>query len=234
MPRESKEERRKRARRIVKSLFRAHPDAHCELQHRNPYQLLISTILSAQCTDKVVNTVTPELFHRYPDPVKMAAAKPEDLEQLIHPTGFFRQKTRSILGLCERIVIEHAGQVPKTMEELTRLPGVGRKTANVVLGNAFGIPGIVVDTHVARLSQRMNLTRESDPVKIERDLGELVLEKDWTQFSHAMIFHGRRTCGARNPQCEVCSIYSDCPFPRQSRSARASGKKTQRSRRSGR
>ena len=163
----------------------------------------------------------------------MAAAKPEDLEQLIHPTGFFRQKTRSILSLCERIVTEHAGQIPKTMEELTRLPGVGRKTANVVLGNAFGIPGIVVDTHVARLSQRMNLTRESDPVKIERDLGELVPEKDWTQFSHAMIFHGRRTCGARNPQCEACSIYSDCPFPKQSRIARSSGKKTQRSRRSG-
>jgi endonuclease-3 len=145
----------------------------------------------------------------------MAAADPTELERLIHPTGFFRQKARSILGLCERVLAEHGGEIPKTLEELTRLPGVGRKTANVVLGNAFGIPGIVVDTHVSRLSQRMNLTRESDPVKIERDLMELVPEKDWTQFSHAMIFHGRRTCGARNPECELCPVYPDCPFPRQ-------------------
>lgn len=213
MPRESKEERRKRALRLVKTLFRTHPDAHCELHHRGPYQLLVATILSAQCTDKVVNTVTPELFRRFPSPARLAAADPQELEQLLRPTGFFRQKAKTLLASCDSIATEHGGQVPKTMEELTRLPGVGRKTANGVLGNAFGTPGIVVDTHVGRLARRMALSKQTDPVRVEQDLMDLVPEKDWTQFSHAMIFHGRRVCGARNPQCELCSLYTDCPFP---------------------
>jgi endonuclease-3 len=214
MPRESKETRAKRARRIAKALFRAHPDAHCALRHENAYQLLAATILSAQCTDAVVNTVTPVLFRRYPDPARLADSDPRELEQLIRPTGFYRNKTKSLRAMAQSVVADHGGQIPKTMEELTSLTGVGRKTANVILGNAFGVPGIVVDTHVSRLARRMELTREADPVKIERDLMNLLPESDWTQFSHTMIFHGRRTCAARNPQCEICPIEPDCPSPR--------------------
>jgi endonuclease-3 len=229
MPRESKEQRRKRALRIVKNLFRTHPDAHCALHHRGPYQLLVATILSAQCTDKVVNTVTPELFRRYPSPAHLAAEEAQELERLLRPTGFFRQKAKTLLATCDAIAREHGGQIPKTMEELTRLPGVGRKTANVILGNAFGTPGIVVDTHVGRLARRMGLSKQTDPVRVEHDLMDLVPEKDWTQFSHAMIFHGRRVCGARNPQCELCSVYSDCPFPQGSRRKTARGTSTRSS-----
>jgi endonuclease-3 len=217
VPRESKAARAERARRIAKGLFEAHPDAHCELHHRNPYQLLVATILSAQSTDKMVNSVTPQLFRRYPDARKLAAARTEDVEQLVHATGFFRQKSRTLVKLAGALVERHGGQVPATLEELVELPGVGRKTANLILGNCFDVPGIVVDTHVQRLAQRMGLTRERDPAKIERDLMELVPQPDWTRFSHAMIFHGRRTCFARSPECEGCPLYADCPFPRQRR-----------------
>jgi endonuclease-3 len=209
----------------VRTLFRAHPDAHCALHHSNAYELLVATILSAQCTDRKVNEVTPELFRRYPDAARLSAADPRELEALLKPTGFFRQKTKTLRSMAQSVAENHAGQVPKTMEDLTQLSGVGRKTANVILGNAFGVPGIVVDTHVARLSGRMGLTRQTDPVKIELDLQELVPEKDWTQFSHAMIFHGRKTCAARNPQCELCPVSPDCPFPKRTATRASPGRK---------
>jgi endonuclease-3 len=217
VPRESKAARAERARRIVKGLFAAHPDARCELRHRSPYQLLVATILSAQSTDKMVNSVTPQLFRRYPDARRLATARTDDVEKLVHATGFFRQKARTLVKMAGALVERHRGRVPATLEELVALPGVGRKTANLILGNCFDVPGIVVDTHVQRLAQRMALTHERDPEKIERDLMELVPEPDWTRFSHAMIFHGRRTCFARNPECEGCPLYADCPFPRQRR-----------------
>ncbi len=217
MPRESRAARQRRARSIVRRLFKAHPDAHCELDHENPYQLLVATILSAQSTDKLVNSVTPELFRRFPSARRLSTAPSDELEKLVHKTGFYRQKTRTLLGSATALVRHHAGRVPETMDALVALPGVGRKTANVVLGNCFDTPGIVVDAHVARLAGRMQLTRERDPVKIERDLMKLVPEKDWTRFSHAMIFHGRRICDARAPQCEACTIQPHCPFPRQRR-----------------
>ncbi len=214
MPRESQKARTARARRITRTLFKAHPDAHCALQHQDAYELLVSTQLSAQCTDKVVNTVTPELFRRFPNAARLAQARPAELERIIHPTGFYKNKARNLIGMARALVETHGGAVPKTLEELTRLSGVGRKTANVILGNAFDTPGIVVDTHVARLTSRMGLTREKDPVKIEFDLMKLVAKKDWTRLSHALIFHGRRICSARNPQCEACPVYPDCPFPK--------------------
>jgi endonuclease-3 len=233
MPRESQVARRERALRIVRTLFQAHPDAHCALHHKSAYQLLVATILSAQCTDKMVNRVTPQVFQRYPDAARLATADPRTLEGLLKPTGFFRQKTKTLRSMAQSVIEQHGGQIPKTMEELTRLSGVGRKTANVILGNAFGVPGMVVDTHVVRLSQRMGLTRETDPVKIERDLQRLVPEKDWTQFSHAMIFHGRRICSARSPQCELCPLSADCPFPRKKKGAGpAKRARTARARRS--
>jgi endonuclease-3 len=213
MPRESKARKGERAVRITETLFRIHPDAHCALRHRNPYQLLVATILSAQCTDKMVNSVMPELMKHYPSPTRLAAADPGELERIIKPTGFFRQKGKSLRAMSAALVTEHGGHVPKTMEELTRLPGVGRKTANVILGNAFGVPGLVVDTHVSRIAARLGLSSNTDATKIERDLMELVPEKDWTQFSHAMIFHGRRICDARKPQCELCPLSPDCPYP---------------------
>ena len=214
MPRESKRSRAERALRIVHTLFETHPDAHCALHYTGPFQLLCATILSAQCTDKVVNTVTPRLFARFPGPGELAAARPAEVERVIRPTGFYRNKTRSLIGLARALGEKHGGHVPKTMEDLVRLPGVGRKTANVVLGNAFDTPGLVVDTHVGRLANRMGLTRQKDPVHIERELMELVPREDWTQFSHAMIFHGRRICPARSPACEACPVLPDCPFPR--------------------
>jgi endonuclease-3 len=180
----------------------------------------------------MVNSVMPTLLDRYPSAARLAAAEPGELEGIIRSTGFYRSKSRSLRAMASAVVERHGGQVPKTMEELTGLPGVGRKTANVILGNAFGIPGIVVDTHVSRLARRMGLTRQEDPARIERDLMELVPEKDWTQFSHAMIFHGRRVCDARNPKCEICPVRSDCPFPRKRRTVRSSrGRKVARGRR---
>lgn len=223
MPRESKQARGLRAKRILNALFEAHPDAHCALHYTSPYELLCATLLSAQCTDKVVNTVTPALFKRFPDVGRLAQARPSELERIIRSTGFYKNKTKSLIGMARAVRDKHGGHMPKTMEELVELPGVGRKTANVMLGNAFGTPGLVVDTHVARLSNRMGLTRESDPVRIERDLTQLIPEEHWTQFSHAMIFHGRRICSARNPSCESCPVFCDCPFPRQ-RSRRAGRK----------
>ena len=187
-------------------------------------------MLSAQCTDAVVNTVTTELFWRCPDPERLAAADLTELEKIIHPTGFYRHKAKTLRGMARSVVAKHGGRIPKTLEGLTALDGVGRKTANVVLGTAFGVPGIVVDTHVSRLALRMGLTRETDPVKIERDLMELVPESDWTQFSHAMIFHGRRICGARTPQCKICPVEPDCSYPKQRTRIARPGRKRARSR----
>jgi endonuclease-3 len=213
MARETKEERNKRARRVVRGLRRLYPDCDCALHHRSALELLVSTILSAQCTDERVNQVTPALFQRFPDAAAYAAADPEELTELIRSTGFFRNKTRALIGLGQALVAEHGGEVPRTMEELVRLPGVGRKTANVLLGTWFCVPSIPVDTHVTRLSQRLALSRNKDPVKIEFDLQELFLEKDWTFASHALIWHGRRVCRARTPECERCGLRRDCPYP---------------------
>jgi endonuclease-3 len=197
---------------VFSRLRKAHPDAHCELDHETPLQLLGATILSAQCTDKRVNMVTPLLFRTYPTAQAMADAPPEALEDIIRSTGFFRNKTKSLIGLGKALVERHNGVVPDTMEDLVRLPGVGRKTANVVLGNAFNKnEGIVVDTHVARVSQRLGLTKETDPVRIEQDLMPLFPREDWALLSHLLIFHGRRICEARSPKCEICTLNDICP-----------------------
>jgi endonuclease-3 len=200
------------AAEIEKRLLAEYPTAHCELDYKTPLQLVVATILSAQCTDKRVNMVTPALFAKYPTVDALAAAKLEDIEALVKTTGFFRSKAKSILGMANMLVEKHGGEVPRTIEELVVLPGVGRKTANVVLGNAFGINvGIVVDTHVARLSARFGLTRETDPVKIERALIPLFPQAGWTTLSHLMIWHGRRTCDARKPKCGECVVRDICP-----------------------
>lgn len=200
------------ASEVEKRLLAEYPTAHCELNYATPLQLVVATILSAQCTDKRVNMVTPALFAKYPTVEALAAAKLEDMEELVKSTGFFRSKAKSILGMANMLVELHGGAVPKTIEELVVLPGVGRKTANVVLGNAFGINvGIVVDTHVARLSARFGLTRETDPVKIERALIPLFPQAGWTTLSHLMIWHGRRTCDARKPKCGECVVRDICP-----------------------
>jgi len=202
----------KRAPLIFSRLHAEYPDAHCALDFTTPFQLLIATILSAQCTDKRVNMVTPALFSRYPTPAALASAKPEDLEEMIKSTGFFRNKTKSLLGMAGAIADHHAGAVPSEMEELVRLPGVGRKTANVILGNAFGRnEGIVVDTHVTRVSQRLALTGQNDPVKIEQELMTLFPREQWTLLAHLLIEHGRRVCDARNPKCEQCVLSDLCP-----------------------
>jgi len=200
-----------RAKQIAAGLAKLYPDAKCALDHENPLQLLIATILSAQCTDVRVNMVTPALFARYPDAAAFANADVGELETAIQSTGFFRNKAKNIMACCKLIVEQHGGKVPGTMAELVVLPGVGRKTANVILGNAFDTPGITVDTHVQRLSRRMGLTKEEDPVKIEHDLMELIPKKDWTMFSHRMIFHGRQVCYARKPRCEECTLNKVCP-----------------------
>jgi len=202
---------RSRARRIVRLLAKAYPDAQCALQHENALQLLIATILSAQCTDVRVNMVTPALFKKFRDAKDFARAPPRELETAIQSTGFFRNKARNIIACCQQLMSEHGGDVPGTIEELVHLPGVGRKTANVILGNAFEVPGITVDTHVRRLSRRMGLTSENDPEKIERDLMRLLPRKEWTMFSHRMIFHGRQVCFARNPNCSGCGLNKVCP-----------------------
>jgi endonuclease III len=200
-----------RTRKILKVLARLYPDAHCALHFRNPLELLITPILSAQCTDVRVNIVTPALFERYPDAKAFAAAEREELEKAIQSTGFFRNKARSIQVCCTTLVEQFDGQVPGTLAELVPLAGVGRKTANVVLGNAFGVPGITVDTHVGRLSRRLGLTTHTDPVKVEHDLMQLVPKKDWTMFSHRLIFHGRQICHARAPLCAQCALVDLCP-----------------------
>jgi len=202
---------RSRALRIVRLLAKAYPAARCALDHENPLQLLIATILSAQCTDVRVNMVTPALFARYRNAKAFAAADPRELETAIQSTGFFRNKARNIIACCRKLVEEHGGQVPGTMEELVHLPGVGRKTANVILGNAFDVPGITVDTHVRRLSRRLGLTTENDPEKIERALMQVLPKKEWTMFSHRMIFHGRQVCFARKPNCAGCILNRICP-----------------------
>jgi len=197
---------------MIQRLKQTYPDAHCELHHRNPLELLMATILSAQCTDERVNKVTPVLFARCRTARDYAEIPLPELESIIRTTGFFRSKAKSIQGCARRLLERHRGDVPKTMEELHQLPGVGRKTANVVLGNAFNLAeGIVVDTHVGRLSRRMGITRQQDPVKVETALVKLVPRQDWTLFSHLMIWHGRRRCSARKPDCTHCEIRNLCP-----------------------
>jgi endonuclease III len=200
-----------RVRAILKRLDEAYPAVTCALRHENPFQLLISTILSAQCTDERVNIVTATLFPKYPKPDAFAYADPQELEQDIRPTGFFRNKTKSIMGASKRIIEEFRGEVPRTMPELLTLPGVARKTANVVLGTAFGIPsGVVVDTHVQRLSGRLDLSKNTDPKKIEQDLIQIIPQERWILFSHQLIWHGRRVCQARKPKCLECNLERLC------------------------
>jgi endonuclease-3 len=197
---------------ILNRLRRIHPDARCALDHSNPYELLVATVLSAQCTDERVNQVTPALFTEYPTPEALADADRDALEELIRSTGFFRQKARFLRGSAQIISDQHAGVVPADMEALLEMPGVARKTANVVLGVAFGLAdGVVVDTHVKRLSNRLGFTQHDDPVKIERDLMDLVEQKDWIDFAHLLIFHGRRVCKARRPDCPSCTLNDLCP-----------------------
>jgi len=212
MAKESTEQKKARVAKIIAGLQKAYPNAHCELDHSNPLELLIATILSAQCTDKRVNMVTPQLFKKYRTAQDFAEARLPELEEEIKTTGFYRNKAKSITKATRNIVEKHGGKVPNTMEELIALGGVGRKTANVVLGNAFGInTGVVVDTHVARLSQRLGLTKEKDPAKIELALMNLVPQEQWALFSHWLIWHGRRRCYARSPDCPNCEIKSVCP-----------------------
>ena len=201
-----------RAPQILTRLRAAYPDARCALDHRNAFELLCATILSAQCTDARVNLVTPTLFAAYPTPEALARAHPEDVEAIIKSTGFFRNKTRSLIGMAQALVADHAGEVPRTMEQLRVLPGVGRKTANVILGNAYSInDGITVDTHVARLSRLLGLTGQDDPVKIEQDLMPLFPQDQWGLLSHLLIFHGRQVCIARRPRCGDCVLSDLCP-----------------------
>ena len=211
--RESSAELKARSRRIVRTLRKLYPDAQTELRHRDPLQLLVATILSAQCTDERVNLVTPALFAKYRTASDYARAKTPELEALIRSTGFFRNKAKSIIGLGRALTDRHGGKVPEAMEALVELPGVGRKTANVLLGSWLGVPAIPVDTHVKRVSGRLALTRETDPVAIERDLQEVLPQKDWTFASSALIWHGRRVCHARKPDCPRCALRPDCPFP---------------------
>jgi endonuclease-3 len=192
-------------------LAERHPDAHCELDHSTPLQLLVATILSAQCTDARVNQVTPTLFARYPSAAGYAGADRAELEEIIRPTGFFRTKANTLIGLGAALVADFGGQVPGRLKDLVTLPGVGRKTANVVLGNAFGVPGITVDTHFGRLARRFGWTTSEDPVVIEQEVGALFPRRDWTMLSHRMIFHGRRVCHSRTPACGACSLAALCP-----------------------
>ncbi|MGH7450243.1 MAG: endonuclease III [bacterium] len=203
---------KRRHTRILNKLRELYPDAKCALRFTNPFELLVATILSAQSTDKTVNQITPALFKKYPTPAAMAEADITELEEVIRPSGFFHNKARNLKDCAAAIVNEHHGEVPRTMEELTALPGVGRKTANVVLDNAFGInAGVVVDTHIQRLSQRLGFTKEQNPEKIERDLMSIVPQDDWTIFAHQMIQHGRQVCQARKPKCNECLLAPDCP-----------------------
>lgn len=192
-------------------LAETYPDAHCELDFHSPLELLVATILSAQCTDRRVNMVTPVLFAKYRTAEDYAAADRAELEEIIRPTGFYRAKANNIIGMAQALCERYGGEVPRRLEDLVTLPGVGRKTANVVLGNAFGVPGITVDTHFGRLARRFGWTAETDPVKVERDVAELIPKRDWTMMSHRLIWHGRRICHARRPACGVCPLAGLCP-----------------------
>ncbi len=209
---EATEGLKKRTREVIRALKRAYPDARCSLNHTNAFELLVATILSAQCTDERVNMVTADLFRKYRKPEDYLKVSPRELEKDIQSTGFFRNKTKSIQGTSKVLTEQYGGSVPQTMDELLELPGVARKTANVVLGNAFDIrSGVVVDTHVSRLSHRLKFSQQKDPTKIERDLMAIVPRKDWVIFSHLLIAHGRKVCRARNPLCEECSVEKFCP-----------------------
>lgn len=201
----------RRARKINRVLAETYPDAHCELDFQNPFQLLVATVLSAQTTDKRVNLTTPVLFAKYPTPEDLAVANPEDVAEILRPTGFFNAKTKSVMALSAALVERFGGEVPRTMEEMVTLPGVGRKTANVVLGNAYGIPGITVDTHFGRLARRFGWTMSDDPVRVEAEVGELIPKGEWVALSHRLIWHGRRMCHARKPACGVCPVADWCP-----------------------
>ena len=201
----------RRARQMNRILADMYPDAHTELNFDTPFQLLVATVLSAQTTDKRVNMTTPGLFAKYPTPDDLAAANPEDVEAMLKPVGFFRAKTKSIMGLSAALRDRFGGQVPRKMADMVTLPGVGRKTANVVLGNAFGVPGITVDTHFARLAKRFRWTTSADPVQIERDAGRLIPRSEWTMLSHRLIWHGRRICHSQRPACGVCTLARLCP-----------------------
>ncbi len=211
-PRRAAVKPKSQARRVLDALRSAYPDAVCALVHSDPYQLLVATILSAQCTDVRVNQVTPALFRRYPDPSRLAKADSSELEGLIHSTGFFRAKTRSLLAMAKQVVERHGGQIPVDLGSLTALSGVGRKTANVVLGTAFGVAeGIVVDTHVKRLTRRLGLTTAKTPEQIERDLMKVIPRSEWVDLSHRLIHHGRKVCLARRPKCDICTLAGFCP-----------------------
>ena len=215
MSRESLSKKRDRVAEILERLHEEYPDARCSLDHANAFQLLVATILSAQCTDERVNQVTPSLFERWPDAEQLAGARPEDLQDVIRSTGFFRNKTKSLLVMAEAVADRHGGEVPEDMDSLTDLPGVGRKTANVVMGNAFGVTsGVVVDTHVKRLSRLLGLTRETAPDKIEADLARIVPREEWIDLPHLFIHHGREVCIARRPRCEACVLADLCPSSR--------------------
>ena len=215
MSRESKRRKGERANETYDLLHLEYPDARCALDHANAYELAVATILSAQCTDQRVNMVTPDLFTRFPDVAALSQAHQEEVEEIIHSTGFFRNKARNLIGMAAAAVERHGGDIPTSMEELVKLPGVGRKTANVILGNAFGVTrGVVVDTHVGRLSKRLGLTREKNPERIERDLMQLFPTDRWTLLSHLLIFHGRAVCAARTPRCEACVLSLLCPSSR--------------------
>ncbi|GAB2652067.1 endonuclease III [Nocardia goodfellowii] len=201
----------RRARRMNRTLADAFPDAHCELDFTTPLELAVATILSAQCTDVRVNMTTPALFAKYPDARAYAEANRAELEEYIRPTGFYRNKASSLIGLGQALLADHEGELPHTLDKLVKLPGIGRKTANVILGNAFGVPGITVDTHFGRLVRRWGWTAEEDPVKVEHIVGALIERKDWTMLSHRVIFHGRRVCHARKPACGACVLAADCP-----------------------
>jgi endonuclease III len=210
--REALTARRVRAVAILSRLKHRYPDAHCELEHGDAYELLVATILSAQCTDARVNMVTPALFARYPDVGALAGATQAEVEEVIRSTGFYRNKAKSLIGMAQAVVAHHGGEIPRTMDELRVLPGVGRKTANVVLGNAFGLnEGVTVDTHVGRIARLLRLTRHDDPEKVEQDLVALFPREDWALLSHLLIFHGRRTCIARRPRCGECALHDLCP-----------------------
>jgi len=211
-PKQPSTDERVQVRQVVRGLKRLYPEATCALVHKDPFQLLVATILSAQCTDARVNLVTPALFRRFPDPSSMATASQEEIEELIRSTGFFRAKARNLKTMAERLAANHDGEIPRDVEALTALAGVGRKTANVVLGTAFGIAtGVVVDTHVKRLAFRLGLTSHKQPAQIERDLMAIVPRKEWVDLSHRLIHHGRRICLARNPKCSTCGLAQICP-----------------------
>ncbi len=211
MPRESIQKKKLRAERIGQELLRLYPEVSCSLDFVDPYQLLVSTVLSAQCTDERVNMVTPALFAAAPDAAALAKLPQRRLEKLIHSTGFYRNKAKNLKAAAKDILERHEGEVPGTMDELTALAGVGRKTANVILGNAFGLPGFPVDTHVGRLSRRLRLSRHEDPVKVEKDLCALFPPENWTLLSHQLIMHGRAVCPSRKPRCGECTLAEDCP-----------------------